>query len=294
NTSYAGRNFSGGLNPAVTLIVLAGTHTYRAVSLGYLQLLRDDYELFSAPFNLVGPEVWHLIKMEMKNHVLTLFADGMAVGSYMEPDTDTHLVQKQRAPSWIANHSFDYVTASQIDPNAPNLQLGISPTDITILAGSNAAYTISLSGINGFASATTLKVHVVTSSQYVLTPVLSTSTLTPNSTAPVSSTLTLPTENLISAAVFQIVVNASSGSLSEVVLGLLSVTILPSDFDFTISSGGPISITQNGDGSWPIRNVTLTLRSLWRFTGNITITTSSYFQGPTAIPTPSTVFLGPN
>ena len=292
NTSY-----SGGNQPSIELIVLAGIHTYRAIALsggyGVLELLRDDYEVFQVPYPLVMTGQWHLIKMEMENHVLTLYSEGMAVGTYTEPDTDTHLAQIQLAGAWEADDSYDDLVATQLDPNAPTFSLGISPTTQTILAGYNANFTISLASINGFANQTTLTIHIVTNSQYAPTPVLSPSTLTPSPSTPVVSNLTLSTRNVFTAASFQIIVNASSGSLSNVVQAFLDVNVLPPDFDLAIITGGRIAVIQHGDGTWPVQNLTLTLRSLWRFTGNVTITVSSMFQGPTAIPTPSSVLLAP-
>ncbi len=293
NTSY-----SDGNQPSIELIVLAGIHTYRAIALsggyGVLELLRDDNEVLQVPYPLVMTGEWHLIKMEMENHVLKLYSEGMAVGTYTEPDTDTHLAQIQLAGAWEANDSYDHLVASQLDPNAPTFSLGISPTTQTILAGGTVNFTISLASINGFANQTTLTIHIVTNSQYALTPVLSTSTLTPSLSTPVVSILSILTQNVFTAASFQIIVNASSGSLSNVIQAFLDVNVLPPDFDLAIVTGRSIAIIQHGDGTWPVQNLTLTLRSLWRFTGNVTITVSGMFQGPTAIPTPSSVLLGPS
>jgi PKD domain len=293
NTSY-----SGGNQPSIELIVLAGIHTYRALALsggyGVLELLRDDNEVFQVTYPLIMIGQWHLIKMQMENHVLTLYSEGMAVGTYAEPDVDTHLAQIQLAGAWLADDSYDNLVANQLDPNAPTFSLGISPTTQTILAGHGANFTISLVSINGFVNQTSVTVRTITNSHYPLTSVLSTSTLTPRPSVLVVSYLTLSTQNVLTAASFQIIVNASSGSLSNVVQAFLNVNVLPSDFDLAIVTGGSIAVIQHGDGSWPVQNLTLTLRSLWRFTGNVTITVSGMFQGPTAIPTPSSVLLSPN
>ena len=199
----------------------------------------------------------------------------MAVGTYTEPDTDTHLAQIQLAGAWLAHDSYDNLVASQLDPNAPTFSLGISPTIQTILAGLNTTFTISLASINGFTNQTTLTIHIFTNSPYLLTPMLSTATLIPNPNTPVVSTLTLPTQNIFTASEFQVIVNASSGSLSDIVQAFLNVSVLPPDFEIGISPGGTTTVIQRGDGFWPVQNRTLTLRSLWRFTGNVTLTVSN-------------------
>ncbi|HVH15248.1 MAG TPA: hypothetical protein VNA15_05960, partial [Candidatus Angelobacter sp.] len=166
------------------------------------------------------------------------------------------------------------VTVTFIVNSAPSFTISASPTNATVLAGSNSIFTVTISGRNGFSGTVTLtsSVSPTTGLACALSP---TALSLSNSTTSGTSKLTCSG----SAGSYTVTVTgASSGFTSQTA----TVTMIVQDFTIT---GIPSSIGFNPGGT---ANSTINITGLQGFNGVVNLTASASSPSITASLNPTT------
>ena len=168
----------------------------------------------------------------------------------------------------------------------PDFSLTALPASRTVVAGSPASYTVSLTALNGFNSAVDLTCDSVSlstgaSCAFVPTPV------TPGSVA-VDSALTISTTSATPAGTSSVTVTGTSGALSHSATVGLTVTAAPvPDFTVAATALSPASVAAGGTAS-----STITITPVNAFNSAVALTCDSVSlpTGATCafVPTPVT------
>jgi hypothetical protein len=162
---------------------------------------------------------------------------------------------------------------------APDFSLSTAPASQTVIAGSPASYTISVTPVNGFNSAVTLTcaaVSLPTGASCAFAP----SSVTPGAAA-VTSALTITTSTATPVGATTVTVTGTSGSVSHnTSVGLIINPIsAPPDFTIAATALSPASVTAGGSAT-----STITIAPLNGFNGAVALTCSI---APPATPAPT-------
>src|SRR6266566_2471994 len=168
---------------------------------------------------------------------------------------------------------------------SPDFGVTSNPSSVSILQGSNANSTITVSSINNFAGTITLS---ASSSPAGPMTNFSTNTVTVSSGMTASSKLTISIPQSTSPGSYSITVTGTNGSASGTHTTSISVSVVsPSSPNFTINSS-PTSLTvaQGSSGT-----ISITLTSGNSFSGTISLSAAVLPSGPLASLNPSSVTL---
>ncbi len=171
------------------------------------------------------------------------------------------------------------------NPPGQDFQIAANPSSPSILQGSNANSTITVSSINNFAGTITLSASA--SPPGPMTN-FSTNTVVVSSGTTASSKLTISIPPSTSLGSYGITVTGTNGSSSGTHTTNISVSVVsPSSPNFMINSN-PTSLTVAQDSSGTI---SITLTSVNSFAGTITLSAAVSPSGPQASFNPSSVTL---
>lgn len=150
--------------------------------------------------------------------------------------------------------------------------LTASPSSASVVAGSTATYSITVTGSNGFKSPVTLSGSGL--------PAGATAVFSPNPSANNTSTLTVQTSASTPTGTYSLTISGTSASLSHTTTASLIVTAPPSRFSLSVS---PSSINTPA-GTVATYAVAITRTN---FTGSITFSVTGTPSGSTATFTPA-------
>ncbi|MGC2182731.1 MAG: IPT/TIG domain-containing protein [Terriglobales bacterium] len=163
----------------------------------------------------------------------------------------------------------------------PDFSVGANPTTRTVVQGSPASYTISVTGLHGFSSA------VILGCDSLSLPTGATCGFAPNPVtpggSPATSTLTISTTSSTPVATSSVIVTASAGSLSHNTSVGLTVTAAP-DFTIAASAASPTTIVQGGSAT-----STITIAPLAGFSSAVSLSCSNIT--PVVTPPPTCAFV---
>ncbi|MEO8372733.1 MAG: kelch repeat-containing protein, partial [Candidatus Solibacter sp.] len=158
---------------------------------------------------------------------------------------------------------------------APDFTIGATPSSRSVVAGSNAGYTVTVGGLNGFAASVGFSVSGM--------PIGITAAFSPTTVAGSgTSALTLTTTATVSPGTYPLTLTASSGTLSHTANISLTVTAAP---DFTIGATPSSRSVVAGSNS----GYTLTVGALNGFAASVGFSVSGMPIGVTAVFSPTTV-----
>ena len=162
----------------------------------------------------------------------------------------------------------------QTAPSAPDFAVSSNPSSLSIVQGSNANSTITISSVNNFAKPISLS---AASSPSGPTFIFNSTTVTPPAGGTAHSKLTISTLSGTHLNSYTITVTASNSTTYSKTT-TISVSVISPSSDFTIVSN-PTSLTvaQSSQGT-----TTITLTSINSFSGTVNLATSVNPSGPTA------------
>jgi subtilase family serine protease len=200
---------------------------------------------------------------------------GTTHGSYF------HDIASGTNGSYSAVTGYDLVTGwgSPIGKGwLSDFSLTLAPSSETINPGSNAAYTVTVSALNGFAGTVALSVTGL--------PANTTGTFAPTSIAGGAGTskLTIVTTSSTPLGTFTLTIKGTSGSLSH----SAAVTLVVATPDFALSVT-PASRTLNVGNN---TTYTATVSSVAGFSGTVALTVTGMFGGATGKFNPSSIIGG--
>ena len=150
--------------------------------------------------------------------------------------------------------------------SAPNFNIALSPTSLTVQQGTSRNTTLTLTPQNGFTGTVTLSL-VNTSNNPVPGITLSPTSFTVSANSPTNQALSVNVASSVATGSYNLKVKAVSGSLSKEASLSLDVTAGGGSPDFTIALS-PTSLTvQQGDSG----NTTLTLTPQNGFNGTVNL-----------------------
>ncbi|MCZ2078833.1 MAG: peptidoglycan DD-metalloendopeptidase family protein [Bryobacterales bacterium] len=160
-------------------------------------------------------------------------------------------------------------------PVNPDFSLSASPSAQSVVAGSSAAYTATVSALSGFTGNVSLSVSGLPSG--------ATASFSPSTVAGSgSSTLTINTSGGTAPGSYPLTITGASGALSHTAGVTLNVTA-PADFSLSASPSAQ-SVVAGSSAAY-----TATVSALSGFTGNVSLSVSGLPSGATASFSPSTV-----
>ena len=149
---------------------------------------------------------------------------------------------------------------------APDFSVSVLPASQTVVAGSPAAYTVTVSALNGFNSAVTLTCDALT------LPTGASCTFVPSSVTPgasaATSDLTITTSAVTPVGTAAVTVTGTSGSVSHDTPAGLTVNAAP-DYSIASSALTPASVVAGGSAT-----ATITITALNGFTGQVDLSCS--------------------
>jgi len=107
----------GGGYASFQLNALTVGHQWTLQADGYystLVLARDQIHVLEVPGYFPTFGVYHVVSMEMKNGVISIFLDGRLFGSFTAGRTGSAVTGVAMGASWTATDSYDYVTAASL------------------------------------------------------------------------------------------------------------------------------------------------------------------------------------
>ncbi|MGH9503929.1 MAG: beta strand repeat-containing protein [Terriglobales bacterium] len=166
----------------------------------------------------------------------------------------------------------------------PDFTIGALPASQTVVAGSPAAYTITVTAVNGFNSAVALtcdSVTLPTGASCVFVP----NSATPGATA-ATSDLTITTSAATPVGTSTVTITGTSGSLiHDATVGLTVNSVPPpADYTFTSSALAPASVAAGGTAT-----STITVAPLNGFSGTVNLSCSNIT--PVVTPAPTCAFV---
>jgi len=175
----------------------------------------------------------------------------------------------------VGTSSPSTIKFASLPPSNPSsFSISANPPTMTILAGSSATSTITLTSLNGFAGTVSLSTNVSPSG---LTASLNPSSITLTSGGTATSTLTISSS---ATGTYTVTIVATSGSTSQTTQVTVKVA------DFALSAPSSLTVTS---GSATTSTVTLT--SLNGFAGTVNLAASVSTPGTTASLNPTSITL---
>ena len=170
-------------------------------------------------------------------------------------------------------------------PPGPDFSIAPNPTSVSILQGSNANSTITVSSINNFAGTITLSASASPSGPLTS---FSTNTVMVSSGTTATSKLTISIPGPTSPGSYSITVTGTNGSASGTHTTNISISVVsPSSPNFTInSSPTSLSVAQGASGT-----TSITLTSLNSFSGTVNLAATVLPSGPQVSLNPASVSL---
>jgi hypothetical protein len=162
----------------------------------------------------------------------------------------------------------------------PDFTVSAAPASRTVIAGNAAAYTVSVSAVNGFNSAVALTcsaANLPTGASCAFVP----SSVTPGATA-ATAALSISTSAATPTGTSNVTVTGTSGSVSHDTSVSLTVNPVPPPPDFTIAATAlsPASVAAGGSAT-----STITIAPLNGFNGTVNLSCSSITPAVTPAPT---------
>jgi hypothetical protein len=166
----------------------------------------------------------------------------------------------------------------------PDFTTSVAPASETVIAGSVAAYTVSVTAVNGFNSAVTLTcaaLSLPTGASCAFVP----SSVTPGAAA-VTSALSISTSAATPAGTSNVTVTGTSGSVSHNTSVSLTVNSAPPSPDFTIAASAlsPAAVAAGGSAT-----STVTITPLNGFNSAVNLSCSGIT--PVVTPAPTCAFI---
>ena len=150
---------------------------------------------------------------------------------------------------------------------APNFNISLSPTSLTVQQGSSGSTTLTLTPQNGFTGTVTLALVDASTGNPVPGINLTPTSLNVTGSTPITPTLTVNVAGSVPTGSYSLKVRAVSGSLNKEASLSLDVTAGGGSPDFTIAlSPTSLTVQQGASG-----NTTLTLTPQNGFTGTVTL-----------------------
>jgi plastocyanin len=179
---------------------------------------------------------------------------------------------------------YPYMQGLFVVQNPPTPDFGVagSPSSLSILQGSNANSTITVSSINNFAGTITLSAN---SSQAGPTTSLGTNPVMVSSGGTTSSRLTISIPQTVSPGLYSITVTGTNSSGSPSHTTAISVTVTKPDFSIT-SSPSSLTVAPNSSST-----TSITVTSTNGFSGTLTLSATVSPSGPQLSLNPSSVTL---
>src|SRR5213594_5234570 len=284
-------NWEGGIN----LIVETSTHTYRwaANDFGRQWVLYRDEKFVWALYGYQPVlNVWHALRIDLKEGNVTAFFDGTSMASYQEKDPGTYLKSIDLFATWESFDNFDYAKVSQLVPTTPDFVVTPSVTVQNATLGSDAAFPVNISSVNSFHGQISIASDSSNSSLLPASGDPSPVKLLSNSVN--TTTIRVSTSNAVGGPNWARL-TFTSGTLVHHIDLQVNVLPPPPGQDFTIESLQPSqTIIQRNDSSWPDAQFHLRLTSIGGFTGGIRLYTSPVWTAGTASVSPSIVSLTAN
>jgi hypothetical protein len=167
-------------------------------------------------------------------------------------------------PSWLGLLVLLALLLAACSSPAPNFNISLSPTSLTVQQGSSGNITLTLTPQNGFTGTVTLALVDASTGNAVPDITLSPTSFTVSTSSPTNQTLTVNVASSVATGSYNLKVKAVSGSLNKEANLSLTVSAAP-DFSIALS---PTSLTvQQGSSG----NTTLTLTPQNGFTGTVTL-----------------------
>ncbi len=172
-----------------------------------------------------------------------------------------------------------------VQPPGPDFGVSSNPSSLTILQGSNANSTITATSLNNFAGSITLSsspsspLGLITSS-FSVNPV----TVPAGGTAKSNFTISVPANT--SPGSYGLTVTGSNTTTSRNTS--VSVTVIAPDFTI-VSNPSSLNILQGSSGT-----TTITLSSLYGFSGTVSLTSALSSSGPQVTFSPTSVAVPPS
>ncbi len=208
--------YQGGSSPSIQLEVIAGAHDYRVLDIGggygVLMLLIDGNQVASIQSYIPPTGIFHLLGMKMSNKMVTVFSEGLAAFTYPANYADTSLSKIYLTGAWEAHDGYDYVRASQVDPNAADFSVGATPSESAVNSGQSATVTVSLASIDNFSKPVSLNAYQY-QGKYKSVVNASATTVTPTTGQQSNSTITIATDQVLPTSSVYVIINATSESL---------------------------------------------------------------------------------
>ncbi len=211
--------------------------------------------------------------------------DGASTSGCTTADKCSSLFMSSTSISFTANTVGTFHYYCTLHPTGTDFGITSNPSAVSILQGSNANSTITVSSINNFAGTITLSASA--SPPGPMTN-FSTNTVVVSSGTTATSKLTISIPPSTSLGSYSITVTGTNGSSSGTHAANISVSVVsPSSPNFAINSN-PTSLTVPQDSSGTI---SITLTSVNSFSGTITLSATVSPSGPQASFNPSSVTL---
>ena len=166
----------------------------------------------------------------------------------------------------------------------PDFSLNVTPASQTTAAGGSAAYTATVTALNGFNSAVTLScsgVSLPTGASCAFVP----PAVTPGA-SPATSALTISTTTATPIATSSVTVTGTAGALTHNKSVGLTVTAAP-DYSIAAAAFAPASVAAGGSAT-----STITVAALNAFAGTVSLSCSSIT--PVVSPAPTCAFVPPS
>ena len=165
----------------------------------------------------------------------------------------------------------------------PDFFITATPTAETVSQGQTASYSLAVTSVSSFSSAISLQVTagLPPGIQASIVP----SSVTPSSGGTVTSTLTIPTSFTTPPGTYNITITGTSTLPLITRSVVVTLTIMPTTADFTITAPTPFVVNQGQCG-----NITITVSSIGNFNSPVdfTLTNLPAHVSASFIPTPVT------
>ena len=292
NWSYSARiAWVGGSVGGLEFVVFTKLHAYAWIADNFYHryhLLRDTTDVFSTDGFQSQLNVFHDLRLDAVNGLISVFFDGGLMGTYQEQDP-TISVNLDLSAAWNTMLSYDSADGAIPPPAPPDFAISANPPSLTFQAGSSGTSQITLTSSDGFAGSVQLASQV----SPALGPTSSLSpsavSLSPNGTA--SATLLVSSSTFDPIGPFSVTVTGSSGTMiHSTSINLIITPPPPPPPDFGIEVF-PQSIVLLDGGS---TTATVSVFGFQGFTGNVQLGSSivpGLTNGPNISLNPSFAFV---
>ena len=233
--------WAGGQIGDLRLDVYTSGHTYTWMASGGSFILQRDASMGNNPvFSRSGYQpqmnVWHQLGLDMAVGKMSMYFDGNLIGTYTEQDSNTDLTKVQTQVGSYTADSYDYITATQLNP--AHFTVTTSPSLIAVLPGNSGNSTVLLTSYENFSGTVSLTATVSPTGPVVTLP--STTYLPGNGSS--NSILTVSTQDSTSKQAYSLSVTATSGNQSRslsfpLYVGVRPAIVINGNSDFTTTNG---------------------------------------------------------